>query len=112
MSSEQLVGIRKCLHRSGSRSQPRQGPKLGRTVQPHGQHVPQGQEPGRKRRWRGVFEAPLGAVTDGTKWVEQSGISAYRRWLRAPCLQESVSDMVGGGSLSIINSDKNTKNVT
>ena len=44
MSSEQLDGIRKCLCRSGSRSQPRQGPK-----------------PGRKRRWRGFPGAPSGA---------------------------------------------------
>ena len=44
MSSEQLVGIRKCLYRSGSRSQPRQGPK-----------------PGRKRMRRGFPGAPSGA---------------------------------------------------
>ena len=77
MSSEQLVGIRKCLYRSGSRSQPRQGPK-----------------PGRKRRWRGFPGAPSGAGHISADRANHTGF-------RGEGLRESagaVGDMVGGGS--------------
>ena len=56
-----VLTLRERLHKSDVRSQPRQGPKLGRTAQPRGQHVPQGQKLGRKRRWRGFPGAPSGA---------------------------------------------------
>ena len=106
MSSEQLDGIRKCLCRSGSRSQPRQGPKLGRTAQPRGQHVPQGQKLGRKRRWRGFPEAPSGAGRGVSPRIPRI-VAELGAWSR-PRPADGVrgcggrGDMFGRGSYAIV----------
>ena len=106
MSSEQLDGIWKCLCRSGSRSQPRQGPKPGRTAQPRGQHVPQGQKLDRKRRWRGFPGAPSGAGRGVSPRIPRIG-AELGAWSR-PRPAEGVrgrrerGDMFGRGSYTIV----------
>ena len=106
MSSEQLDGIWKCLYRSGSRSQPRQGPKLGRTAQPRGQHVPQGQKLGRKRRWRGFPGAPSGAGRGVSPRVPRIGaeLGAGSRLRPADGVwgRGGRGDMFGRGSYTIV----------
>ena len=106
MSSEQLDGIRKCLYRSGSRSQPRQGPKLGRTAQPRGQHVPQGQKLGRKRRWRRFPGAPSGAGRGVSPRIPRIGaeLGAWSRLRPADGVRGRGwrGDMFGRGSYTLV----------
>ena len=80
MSSEQLVGIRKCLYRSGSRSQPRQGPKLGR-----------------KRRLRGFPGAPSGAGRGVSPRIPRIG-AELGAWSR-PRPADGVRGRRGGGDM-------------
>lgn len=88
MSSEQLVGIRKCLYRSG-RSQPRQGPKLGR-----------------KRRWRGFPGAPSGAGRGVSPRVprigEELGAGSRLRPADGARGRRGRGDMFGHGSYAIV----------
>ena len=85
MSSEQLDGIRKYLYRSGSRSQPRQGPKLGR-----------------KRRWRGFPGAPSGAGRGVSPRIPRIGaeLGAWSRLRPADRVRgrRGRGDMFGRGS--------------
>ena len=89
VSSEQLVGIRKCLCRSGSRSQPRQGPK-----------------PGRKRRWRGFPGAPSGAGRGVSPRVPRI-VAELGAWSRPRPADEARGrrvrgDMFGRGSYALV----------
>ena len=89
MSSEQLDGIRKCLRRSDSRSQPRQGPK-----------------PGRKRRWRGFPGAPSGAGRGVSPRVPRIGteLGAWSSLRPADGVRGrgGRGDMFGRGSYAIV----------
>ena len=93
MSSEQLDGIRKCLCRSGSRSRPRQGPKLGR-----------------KRRWRGFPGTPLGAGRGVSPRVPRIGaeLGAGSRLRPADGVRgrRVRGDMFGRGSLVVFDGAK------
>ena len=101
-----VLTLRERLHKSDVRSRPRQGPKLGRTAQPRGQHVPQGQKLGRKRRWRGFPGAPSGAGRGVSPRIPRIGaeLGAWSRLRPADGVRGrgGRGDMFGRGSYVIV----------
>ena len=101
-----VLTLRERLHKSDVRCRPRQGRKPGRTAQPRGQHVPQGQKLGRKRRWRGFPGAPLGAGRGVSPRVLRIG-AELGAWSRLRPADEARGrrgrgDMFGRGSYTLV----------